>query len=46
MGLAINENKIRPEFQNLIQKILKEGDTLVVTKIDRCAQNTLEFLKL
>ena len=38
-----------------IQNILKEGDTLcfangaklrVVTKIDRCARNTLEFLKL
>lgn len=25
---------------------MKEGDTLVVTKIDRCARNTLEFLKL
>lgn len=24
----------------------KESDTLVVTKIDRCARNTLEFLKL
>ena len=25
---------------------MKEGDSLVVTKIDRCARNTLEFLKL
>ena len=25
---------------------MKEGDTLVVTKIDRCARNTLELLKL
>ena len=25
---------------------MNEGDTLVVTKIDRCARNTLEFLKL
>ena len=46
VGSATNEIKNRPGFQNLIQKILKEGDTLVVTKIDRCARNTLEFLKL
>ena len=46
VGSATNEIKNRPEFQNLIQNILKEGDTLVVTKIDRCARNTLEFLKL
>ena len=25
---------------------MKEGDTLVVMKIDRCARNTLKFLKL
>ena len=30
----------------MIENVLKEGDTLVVTKIDRCARNTLEFLKL
>ena len=30
----------------MIQNVLNEGDTLVVTKIDRCARNTLEFLKL
>ena len=46
VGSAANEIKNRPSFQNLIQNILKEGDTLVVTKIDRCARNTLEFLKL
>lgn len=46
VGSANNEIKNRPKFQNLIQNILKEGDTLVVTKIDRCARNTLEFLKL
>ena len=46
VGSAANEIKNRPKFQNLIQNILKEGDTLVVTKIDRCARNTLEFLKL
>ena len=46
VGSAANEIKNRPGFQNLIQNVLKEGDTLVVTKIDRCARNTLEFLKL
>ena len=46
VGSAANEIKNRPRFQNLIQNLLKEGDTLVVTKIDRCARNTLEFLKL
>jgi len=46
IGSAVNEIKNRPNFHNLIQNVLKEGDTLVVTKIDRCARNTLEFLKL
>ena len=46
VGSAANEIKNRPGFQNLIQNVLKKGDTLVVTKIDRCARNTLEFLKL
>jgi DNA invertase Pin-like site-specific DNA recombinase len=46
VGSAANEIKNRPYFHNLIQNVLKEGDTLVVTKIDRCARNTLEFLKL
>ena len=46
IGSAVNEIKNRPSFQNLIQNVLKESDTLVVTKIDRCARNTLEFLKL
>ena len=42
VGSAANKIKNRPNFQNLIQNVL----TLVVTKIDRCARNTLEFLKL
>lgn len=42
---AANEIKNRPNFQNLIENVLKEGDTLVVTKIDR-SRNTFEFLKL
>ena len=46
VGSATNEIKNRPGFQNLIKNVLKESDTLVVTKIDRCARNTLEFLKL
>lgn len=46
VGSATNEIKNRPGFQNLIENVLKEGDSLVVTKIDRCARNTLEFLKL
>ena len=43
---AANEIKNRLNFQNLIQNVLKEDDTLVMTKIDKCAWNTLEFLKL
>ena len=46
IGSAVNEIKNRPSFQNLIQNVLKESDTLVVIKIDRCAWKTLEFLKL
>ena len=36
----------RPIFHKLIEKELQEGDLLIVTKIDRCSRNTLEFLKL
>lgn len=36
----------RPVFQKLIEEELQENDLLVVTKIDRCSRNTLEFLKL
>lgn len=43
---VINEIKNRPKFQNLIKNVLKEGDILVINKIDRCARTTLEFLKL
>lgn len=46
VGSATNEIKNRLGFQNLIQNVLKGGDTLLVTKIDQCARNTLEFLKL
>jgi len=33
--------KERPEFQKLLE-VLKEGDTLVVTKLDRLARSTLD----
>jgi DNA invertase Pin-like site-specific DNA recombinase len=36
----------RPVFYHLIDHELKENDLLLVTKIDRCSRNTLEFLKL
>lgn len=36
----------RPVFQKLIQEELQENDLLIVTKLDRCSLNTLEFLKL
>jgi len=46
VGSAANEIKNRPIFQILIHQKLQEGDVLMVTKIDRCSRNTLEFLKL
>ena len=46
IGSAGTEIKNRPIFQTLINQKLQEDDTLMVTKIDRCSRNTLEFLKL
>ena len=46
VGSAANEIKNRPVFQKLITEELKGNDLLMVTKIDRCSRNTLEFLKL
>ena len=46
VGSAANEIKNRPILQELINQKLKENDLLMVTKIDRCSRNTLEFLKL
>ena len=43
---AADPFKERPVFQKLIEEELKENDLLLVTKIDRCSRNTLEFLKL
>lgn len=45
-GSGANEIKNRSVFQKLINQKLKENDLLMVTKIDRCSRNTLEFLKL
>ena len=46
VGSAVNNIKQGPVFSHLIDHELKENDLLVVTKIDRCSRNTLEFLKL
>ena len=46
VGSATNEIKNRPVFQKLMEEELKPNDLLMVTKIDRCSRNTLEFLKL
>ena len=43
---AVNEIKNRLVFQKLMKEELKPNDLLMVTKIDRCSRNTLEFLKL
>ena len=46
VGSGANEIKNRPIFQKLIEEELKPNDLLMVTKIDRCSRNTLEFIKL
>ena len=46
VGFGANEIKNRPVFQKLMKEELKPNDLLMVTKIDRCSRNTLEFLKL
>ena len=46
VGSGANEIKNRPVFQKLMEEELKPNDLLMVTKIDRCSRNTLEFLKL
>ena len=46
VGSAADKIQDRPVFYHLIDDELKENDLLVVTKIDRCSRNTLEFLKL
>ena len=46
VGSAADPIRERPVFQDLIENVLQENDLLLVTKIDRCSRNTLEFLKL
>jgi DNA invertase Pin-like site-specific DNA recombinase len=45
VGSATNVIQNRPIFFKLIHQILKEGDLLAVTKLDRCSRNTLSFLQ-
>lgn len=46
VGSAADGIGERPVFQKLIEEELEENNLLIVTKIDRCSRNTLEFLKL
>jgi DNA invertase Pin-like site-specific DNA recombinase len=46
VGSAADLIRERLVFQKLIEEELQENDLLLVTKIDRCSRNTLEFLKL
>ena len=46
VGSATDAIENRPIFFKLINQILKEGDLLAVTKLDRCSRNTLSFLQL
>ena len=46
VGSAADNISERPIFYDLIDNQLKENDLLLVSKIDRCSRNTLEFLKL
>ncbi len=46
VGSAADKIEDRPVFYHLIDHELKENDLLLITKIDRCSRNTLEFLKL
>lgn len=46
VGSAADSIRERPVFQKLIDQELQENDLLLVTKMDRCSRNTLEFLKL
>ena len=46
IGSATDVIENRPIFFKLINQILKKGDLLAVTKLDRCSRNTLSFLQL
>ena len=46
IGSATDSLEKRPVFYKLIHHTLKEGDTLVITELDRCSRNTLQFLQV
>ena len=46
VGSATDSIQDRPIFYYLTDPKLKENDLLLITRIDRCSKNTLEFLKL
>lgn len=46
VGSATSRIEERPILFNLIETTLQKDDLLMVTKIDRCSRNTLDFLKL
>ncbi len=46
VGSAADKIEDQSIFYNLIDSELKEKNLVLVTKIDRCSRNTLEFLKL
>jgi DNA invertase Pin-like site-specific DNA recombinase len=46
VGSAADPIPERPVFYKLIEEELQENDLVMVTKIDRCSRNTLDFLKL
>ena len=46
VGSAADKIRDRPIFYHLIDNELKKNDLLLVTKIDGCSRNVLEFLKL
>jgi DNA invertase Pin-like site-specific DNA recombinase len=46
IGSAADNIEDRPIFYHLIDEELQENDLLIITEIDRCSRNTLEFLKL
>jgi DNA invertase Pin-like site-specific DNA recombinase len=46
IGSATDIIQNRPIFFKLINQILKKGDLLAVTKLNRCSRNTLSFLQL
>jgi len=46
IGSAGLNSKERPIFNNLIENTLTKGNLLMVSKLDRCSRDTLDFLRL